>query len=111
MEAQGDFRPALEEEKRERYADPDRTRTAAIGEMSFKKFWRVMGNTVDTFVALPDAKTALGEGNYDVVICDGSIHTKGDGIRWAEELDGQGQKVVLLSGDYHDGHIPFSSDL
>ena len=46
----------------------------------------------------------------DWVICDGSIDYSNDGIKWAEKLYAQGQKVIILTARVSFiSYVPFLS--
>lgn len=36
---------------------------------------------------------------FDIVICDGSLQTRHDGLGWIKELHTKGQKVITFSDD------------
>ncbi len=57
------------------------------------------------FNDLPDAKVFYSDcqDSIDLVICDGSIHQRGDGVMWARELLEAGAKVMILSGEIYPG--------
>lgn len=69
---------------------------------------KAAGHKVSSFSEMAKAKTAYEKGGFDLVICDGSINTPGDGVAWAEELHASGQKVVVLSGNA-ETEVPFVS--
>ena len=57
---------------------------------------REAGHEVVSFPNLPEAKLAFQMSKFDLVVCDGTLFTFGDGTAWAEELHAQGQKTVLV---------------
>ncbi len=64
-------------------------------------------HTMVSVASLHEAKHVYSEQAFDVVICDGNIHTTGDGIRWAEQLNSANQYVIILSGNIPHRTIPF----
>ncbi|OGM36504.1 hypothetical protein A3E13_02500 [Candidatus Woesebacteria bacterium RIFCSPHIGHO2_12_FULL_40_20] len=56
-----------------------------------------LGYQVTSFSNLTQAKQAFANEAWDVVICDGSVNGRGDGLDWADELYSQGQRVIVLA--------------
>ncbi len=57
-----------------------------------------LGYEVVSCASLTEAREGFAQGEFVLVVCDGDIHGKGDGINWARELQSQGQKVIVVSG-------------
>ena len=55
---------------------------------------------------LPAAIKTYDEGDFELVVCDGSVNSQGDGVAWAEFLHSQGQRVVVVSG-LANTHVPY----
>ncbi|OGM29035.1 hypothetical protein A2962_04560 [Candidatus Woesebacteria bacterium RIFCSPLOWO2_01_FULL_39_61] len=64
------------------------------------------GHEIVSVTTLEEAKKAYDGGKFDVVICDGDVESKNDGIRWALELAEGGQKVIILSAGYRTIELP-----
>lgn len=55
------------------------------------------------------ADDALHADPFDLIICDGTLKSKEDGLRWAERQKARGRRIVVLSdGGIADGVVSLS---